>query len=613
MVSSGATSSALVLLTIVAFLCGSISSEVSVDDAAATAATATAACKVELSPKASAQGVQNRTFNDGAYCAYLGLRYARPPLGELRFADPVPQELEGHGNYTAYGSVCAQFTNINQQTAVKGDEDCLFLNIFTPLLAGERDEAAQGPVKYPVLVFVHGGSFIAGSGEVHGVDLLMDNEVIVVTLNYRLGVLGFLRHDRYNLTGNYGLKDQLVALEWIARYVEHFGGDPQRVTLMGHSAGGAAVTHHLYHPRAQQLFQGLIVLSGSLLAPWALNYDYRKCTENYLHDLPTTTLEELRKLDFKRLFLRDAKLRYAFVFSSMFYSCFIPTLEEAGTPGAYFNHAPHLQVLRTAAPSIPILMSETSSEFEQLLDHVTNFWMSDNFLNNQTRTLKGQIGEILDNLCGWYVSQGLEESRRRFYQMTACMANVRYPIRRLLNTLTSDALYYMRFEFDGKFGEYKKKTYVDYVDQEKPGALHGDELGYIFSPFNLREALANRSGYAKELSVHIKTVQLLANFVKYGNPTPKLNKLSKMVWPTYSAVRGRTQYLNVNDEFDVRSPGEEDLYYLVWDVMYECLYYSNCTEMVSLKSLSEEYAVTQLPRSNADDYDLDADIKNNVT
>ncbi|XP_035787610.1 para-nitrobenzyl esterase-like [Anopheles albimanus] len=602
------TTPALVLLTIVASACGSISSEVSVDAAAAAAA---AACKVELSQKASAQGVQNRTFNDVAYCAYLGLRYARPPIGELRFADPVPQELEGHRNYTAYGSVCAQFNNINLQTEVKGDEDCLFLNIFTPL-AG-RDETGDGPIKYPVLVFVHGGSFIAGSGEVHGVDLLMDNEVVVVTLNYRLGVLGFLRHDRYNLTGNYGLKDQLVALEWIVRYVEHFGGDPQRVTLMGHSAGGAAVTHHLYHPRARQLFQGLIVLSGSMLAPWALNYDYRKCTDNYLHDLSATTLEELRELDFKKLYRRDARLRYAFAFSSMFYSCFIPTLEAEGTPGAYFSRAPHLEVLRTASPSIPILMSETSSEFEQLLDHVTDFWMSDNFLNNRNVTLKRQIAEILDNLSGWYVAQGLEESRRRFYQMIACMANVRYPIRRLLDTLVSDSLYYMRFEFDGKFGEYKKKTYVEYVDQEKPGALHGDELGYIFSPFNLREALANRSEYAKELSVHIKTVQLLSNFVKYGNPTPKRSKAADAVWPTYSAARGRTQYLNVNDEFHIHPERDRDLYYLVWTVMYECLYYSNCSEMEGLQVLAEEYAVTQLPRSNADDYDLDEDIKNNVT
>ncbi|XP_049539316.1 esterase B1-like [Anopheles darlingi] len=592
---------ALVLLTIVAFLCGSISSEVSAD---------AAACKVELSQKASAQGVQNRTFNDVAYCAYLGLRFARPPIGELRFADPVPQELEGHRNYTAYGSVCAQFKNINLQTEVKGDEDCLFLNIFTPL-AG-RDEA-QGPVKYPVLVFVHGGSFIAGSGEVHGVDLLMDNEVVVVTLNYRLGVLGFLRHDRYNLTGNYGLKDQILALEWIVRYVEHFGGDPQRVTLMGHSAGGAAVTHHLYHPRAQQLFQGLIVLSGSMLAPWALNYDYRKCTDNYLHDLTATTLEELRELDFKKLYRRDARLRYAFAFSSMFYSCFIPTLEEEGHPGAYFNRAPHQQILHTVAPSIPILMSETSSEFEQLLNHVTDFWMSDNYPNNQNVTLKRQIAVILDNLSSWVVAEGMEESRPRFYQMFACMANVRYPIRRLLDTLVSDSLYYMHFEFDGKFGEYKKKTYVEYVDQNKPGALHGDELGYIFSPFNLREALANRSEYAQELSVHIKVVQLFANFVKYGNPTPKRHKLSRTVWPTYSAARDSTQYLNVNDEFHIRSVEDRDLYYLVWNVMYECLYYSNCSEMVKLEQLSEEYSVPQLSRSNADDYDLDEDIKNNVT
>uniref|UniRef100_A0A2M4AHH7 Carboxylic ester hydrolase n=2 Tax=Anopheles triannulatus TaxID=58253 RepID=A0A2M4AHH7_9DIPT len=441
----------------------------------------------------------------------------------------------------------------------------------------------------------------------------MDNEVIVVTLNYRLGVLGFLRHDRYNLTGNYGLKDQLLALEWIVRYVEHFGGDPQRVTLMGHSAGGAAVTHHLFHPRGQQLFQGLIVLSGSMLAPWALNYDYHKCTDNYLHDLAATTLEEMRELDFKKLYRRDARLRYAFAFSSMFYSCFIPTLEEEGTPGAYFTRAPHQQILDTAPPSIPILMSETSSEFEQLLDHVTDFWMSGNFPNNQNLTLKRQIAEILENLSGFAVDEGEVDSKKRFYQMTACMANVRYPIRRFRDSIDSDSLYYMRFEFDGKFGEYKKKTYAEYVNQEIPGALHGDELGYIFSPFNLREALANRSEYAQELTVHNRTVQLLANFVKYGNPTPKRNNASKSQWPTYRAAYGRTQYLNVSHEFQLQRVQDRDLYYLTWNVIYDCLYYSNCAVMEGLRRLSEEYAVTQLPGTSTDDYDLDEDIKNNVT
>uniref|UniRef100_A0A182MY36 Carboxylic ester hydrolase n=1 Tax=Anopheles dirus TaxID=7168 RepID=A0A182MY36_9DIPT len=570
------------------------------------------ACTIQLGEDAIGEGTHNRTFNDVPYCAFLGIRYAKPPIGELRFADPVRLDPAGHQNYTAYGSVCPQYDNINRQEGVQGDEDCLFLNVFAPVL--------EKGVKYPVLVFVHGGSFIAGSGEVHGVDLLMENELIVVTLNYRLGVLGFLKNERQNITGNYGLKDQLAALRWVRRNVHHFGGDPERVTLMGHSAGAASVTHHLYHEHARGLFHGVIVLSGSALAPWAVLYDYQRCLDNYLRDVPATTLSEIRELNFRELFIPDAKFRYVFAYCSMFYTCFIPTLEDQPSETAYFARPPHETVHVERPQQIPMLVSETSTEFKFLLPHVFNFWMSNNYLNRRTPEVKQQIGDILENVGAWAVAQGLEPSKKHFYRNMANMANVVYPIRRLLNELgkhlEDDQLYYLRFEFDGKFGEYKKKIYTSFLETDEYGALHGDDLGYIFSPYNLREALANRSEYRRELSVHIRTVELIANFVKYGNPTPKKSKLSGLLWPAYSEVNNRTEYLNIDEEFTVRRvDNSRNLHYLIWKVVYECLYYTNCEPLTKLEDFSQQYAAMVSPsRNKVDDYDqLDDDIKNNVS
>ncbi|XP_052891539.1 juvenile hormone esterase-like [Anopheles moucheti] len=573
-------------------------------------------CSIQFSEQTSAEGVHNRTFNDVSYCAFLGMRYAKPPVGELRFANPVPLNPEGHRNHTTYGSVCPQYKNINQQDEIMGSEDCLYLNVFVPLQETRTD---VGPVKYPVLVFIHGGSFVAGSGEIDGVDLLMENELIVVTLNYRLGVFGFLKYDRQNISGNYGLNDQLAALQWIQRNVHHFGGDPSRVTLMGHSAGGASVTHHLYHKEAGGLFRNLIVLSGSMLAPWAILYDYSRCLDNFVHDVGATTLDEFRELDFRMFFIPDRKLRYTFAFSSMFYGCFIPTFDNRTEgDGAYFTRAPHEMVREQTPPQMPILISETATEFELLLPHVFDFWMSTNYLNQRHVTIRRQIGDILDNVGKWVVAEGLEPTKQQFYQKMANMANIFYPIRRLLHELGKRAdnnpLYYLRFEFDGKFGKYKKKIYASLLETDRYGALHGDELGYIFSPYNLREALANRTEYRHELSVHIKSVELIANFVKYGNPTPKRSKLSDIVWPSYREAINRTEYLNIDKEFTLRQVDDRrNLYSMIWKIVYECLYHSQCENITRLELLAEQYGGTIVTQTNDEYFELlDEAVKNYV-
>lgn len=146
-----------------------------------------------------------------------------------------------------------------------GSEDCLYLNVFAP-------KVISRPL--PVLVFIHGGSFKGGSADpnFYGADFLMNTkEVILVTIQYRLGVFGFLAANDVSCKGNFGLKDQSMALEWIHRNIRAFGGEPKSVTLIGQSAGAASVQHQMMSKRSNGLFHRGILFSGSALAFWAID------------------------------------------------------------------------------------------------------------------------------------------------------------------------------------------------------------------------------------------------------------------------------------------------------------------------------------------------------
>lgn len=191
--------------------------------------------------------------------AFRGIRYAKPPVRELRFAPPQPVEKPtGIVVADKFGSACPQYKSAFGPESL--EEDCLFLNVYVP-------KAGEGP--FPVMVWIHGGAFVAGSGgPEYDPSRLVAQGVVVVTINYRLGPLGFLAHrdltnEQDGGSGNYGLMDQQLALRWVQDNISTFGGDPNNVTIFGESAGGLSVLSHVVSPKAQGLFQRAIVQSGS--------------------------------------------------------------------------------------------------------------------------------------------------------------------------------------------------------------------------------------------------------------------------------------------------------------------------------------------------------------
>ncbi|XP_049958160.1 venom carboxylesterase-6-like [Schistocerca serialis cubense] len=207
------------------------------------------------------RGHMMTSFGGRLFIAFRGVPYARPPVGVLRFRPPEPPvPWTGIRSAKYEGSVCPQLLVTTDMFA--GDEDCLYLNVYTHKDAN----------KVPVLVWLHGGGFHAGDGgvEENGPEYLMDQNLVLVTLNHRLGVLGFLSTGDAELPGNYGLKDQVMALQWVQRNVAEFGGDPSRVTLYGAGSGGACAQYHMLSPLSAGLFHRVIAQSGSVLNPWAL-------------------------------------------------------------------------------------------------------------------------------------------------------------------------------------------------------------------------------------------------------------------------------------------------------------------------------------------------------
>ena len=225
--------------------------------------------------------LHGKLINNGLVRAYQGIPYAAPPVGDLRWKAPQPAaKWKGELDATKYGHHCAQnhvFDDmIFQDSATpddRGSEDCLTLNVYAP--AGEKSKA-----KLPVMFWIHGGGYSGGGSSEprHNGDFMPGKGVVLVTINYRLGVFGFLAlpelaAEQGGSSGNYGLMDMVAALEWVKKNISEFGGDPNNVTIFGESAGSFAVSTLMAAPSAQGLFQRAIGESGGALSTGTLSME----------------------------------------------------------------------------------------------------------------------------------------------------------------------------------------------------------------------------------------------------------------------------------------------------------------------------------------------------
>jgi para-nitrobenzyl esterase len=226
--------------------------------------------KSELaSPAVTVTGgkVLGKFWEDGRGATFRGIPYAQPPVGELRWHEPMPvRPWSGVRQAFEFAPACAQMNaGWNADAAQNGKEDCLYLNVDTPDLTTKQLK--------PVMMWIHGGANTGGNAdELSSGRSLCKRGVVVVSIQYRLGLLGFMAHPEltkespHHSSGNYALLDQLAALRWVSENIAVFGGDPKKVTIFGQSAGAFDIALLMASPLSKGLFVGVIEQSGPALS-----------------------------------------------------------------------------------------------------------------------------------------------------------------------------------------------------------------------------------------------------------------------------------------------------------------------------------------------------------
>lgn len=309
---------------------------------------------------------------------FLGIRYAKPPTGSLRLAEP--QHVEAWDDVydaTKYGPMAPQVWEDDPPIELEESEDCLFLNVYTPETDGS---------KRPVMFYIHGGAFGIGSGSrgrLYGGHLAEHGDVVVVTIQYRLGPLGFLFME--GVPTNLGLKDQICALQWVRKYIEHFGGDPDNITIFGQSAGSISVSYLLTMPAADGLFQKAIAQSATLPLKPATPENASRLTDLLLSKLKIESgdVNALRNLPWEQIIQAQRKIGKD-ILSENHHS---PVLDGVSIP-----NNPLSAIRNGFASKIPLMIGHTSNEFPIF----EGFLKSSNFI---VRSLaKRMISKRLESL-----------------------------------------------------------------------------------------------------------------------------------------------------------------------------------------------------------------------
>lgn len=366
-----------------------------------------------------------------------------------------------------------------------GDEDCLYLNIYTPSLPN------SGEPLLPVMVFFHGGGFIFGSGtddSIHSPDYLIEKNVVLVSINYRLGVLGFLNLDCKEAPGNMGLKDQVQALKWVQQNINNFNGDPNNVTIFGISAGGSSVEYLMISPMAKGLFHKAIAQSGSSLLHWAQNNNINKLASKIpvvkkkAIDDKKDLIEYLKSLSFKELIsaammvLEDQKHCGGIHFG------FVPSIEKEGDWEPFITKSTYDLLVQGNFTKVPymagfcareglLVVPMASAALEQLVKEknfmsILPFEIDDTEKNDIETRLKTVYLE------GENVYNEEDEYAINFFSDIDFIGGI-YVSTKLI-AKNNSPVYFYEFAYDGGLNYLKKKLNID-----RKGACHADDGGYL--------------------------------------------------------------------------------------------------------------------------------------
>ncbi len=458
---------------------------------------------------------------EDSVCAWKGIPYAKPPVGDLRFRAPQPADgWQGVKDASKTGFVAPQFRRATNETNQR-NEDCLTLNVWSP--------AADGH-KRPVMVWIHGGGFLVGSGAAEmydGATLSKNGDVVVVTINYRLGALGFLYFDgikghQAGFDDNLGIRDQVAALQWVHDNIASFGGDPNLVTIFGESAGAISVQTLMVVPSAHGLFKRAIAESGppeSLFKPeisttFTLRYlkmlGVSPDSLQLLKTLPTDTFGEVMGRLVKELMVEPGTVK-------------VPSPTVDGT----FIPQDIMTAFREGKAAGIDLMIGTNKDEATLLA-VKRVGLTPKNVDELQPYLANIVPDRRANLITKYKH---------------------YPHKRGVMEMTTDGIFAMPAIRLSEIQTKYAPTYMYRFDWSSWGmnmvglrACHGAELPFVFGTIDKKPGkyFAIMSNKKVDWSLSRLIQQNWVNFARYGNPDPS----GQEGWSTYDPAKRSTMIFN---------------------------------------------------------------------
>ncbi|CAG7833547.1 unnamed protein product [Allacma fusca] len=528
------------------------------------------------------QGTIHRSRTGKQYYRFLGIPYAKPPIGHLRFQPPEPaSDWSGTLFARRHGAFCLNHEFFFLDLTF-GKESCLFLNVMSPV---EVLHPANKTLNYPVIVFFHGGQFHMGNTNNYKGKFFMDEEVILVTVQYRLGIFGFLSTNDDVIPGNMGLKDQVMALRWVQENIQQFGGDPNQVTIMGQSSGGTSVQHLMLSPLAKGLFHRAISMSGNSLSeayPWNRNITNQvEYIANYFK-CPLTSTKDFAKCMQTMPVIKLTSLKVTA--KTMDYlshpAYFAPVVEPEG-PDAFLTEQP-ISLLESGkiASKVPWMTGFNDNEGLLILAKILQFPEKDKILTDMNAW-----NAIAPNFLFYYPQLRPDAAQKIYshYFENSTLSIESYEAIGILSNMISDRLffksgieaakfhsqvapvytyYYTYHGFLSSFNflryantdlhlfkkiyrtglELAKDIWRKYASRRRRqyhhfGAAHSDELFLLFDFTVFTEFFTNT--YEKEMSrIFIRTITDFAH-------TEKPVKFNNLEWPELTS-NGTAQFMNIN-------------------------------------------------------------------
>ncbi|XP_048211341.1 pyrethroid hydrolase Ces2e-like isoform X4 [Perognathus longimembris pacificus] len=468
---------------------------------------------------------------------FLGIPFAKPPVGPLRFAPPEPPEpWSGVRDGTSYPAMCLQNNDLIIDTeslktfmpiavtipTIAMSEDCLYLNIYSPA-------SAQKGSNLPVMVWIHGGGLVAGMASLYDGSLLAATEdVVVVIIQYRLGVPGFFSTGDQHATGNWGYLDQVAALHWVQQNIAHFGGNPDRVTIFGESAGGTSVSSHVVSPMSQGLFHGAIMESGVALLPDLISSSSEAVSSVVANLSACEQVNSEALLRCLRAKSEEDMLAITKTFK------IIPGVVD----GAFLPRHPKELLASADFHPVPSIIGVNSDEYGWILPMLSGLADTIKGINRKTlpAVMQNTVGlmnlpaESANLLMEEYMGD-TEDPQTLQLQFQDMMGDFMFVMPAL------QVAHFQRSHAPVYFYEFQQPlSLLKHMRPPHLKADHGDEVAFVFGSFFWGNSLAFTE---EEELLSRRIMKYWANFARNGNPNSK----DLPYWPVFDQ---NEKYLQLN-------------------------------------------------------------------